>query len=54
MVQKWVSYTVAANDITQNQKRKYQEQMLLFKCDKSIQLYKVYLGLFIASIGLGA
>ena len=54
MVQKWVNYTVAANAIMPNQKRKYQEQMLLFKCDKNIQLYKVYLGLFIASIGLGA
>lgn len=50
MVQKLVTYVITTND-TQNHKMK---QMLLFKCHKSVQLCKVYLGLFIASTGLGA
>lgn len=50
MVQKLVTYIITTND-TQNHKMK---QMLLFKCHKSVQLCKVYLGLFIASTGLGA
>lgn len=54
MVQKLVTYTMATNGIMQNHKRKYQEQMLLFKLDKNTWLYKAYLGLFIASTGLGA
>lgn len=54
MVHKLMIYTVVTNGITQNHKTEYQEQMLLLKRDKNMQLYKGYLGLFIASTGLGA